>query len=614
VESVTLRVSESVSEVASAPTQAEARAEYARRLVARKATLDRQTRLDHRIADARLIVFLMALLLLVLAHFSGWIGWYWSLLPLFGFLVMLVVHERVRVVGRKMTRAVAYYEKGIKRIDGDWPGTGTPGDRFASTEHPYANDLDLFGVGSVFERLCTARTRAGEDTLAAWLLGPADPSTIRERQVALSELRERLDLREDLEMIGAEVREGIDPERLASWGRQPPVFTARYPSIIAFVLSSTALLALAGWAFTEIGVLPFLSIVLLQVMFGRWQSARVKSVINPLQRRTHDLVLLAELLERLERERFDCPALTRLREALETDGEPASKRVARLARLVGLLELQSNQFFTPLALLLFWSNHFAAAIDAWRVHTGPAIALWLRAVGEFEAICAFGAYSWENPDDPFPEIEELETCFEGEALGHPLIARNVCIRNDVRLGETLRVLLVSGSNMSGKSTLLRTVGVNAVLALAGATVRAERLRLSVVSIGATLRIQDSLQAGRSRFYAEVSRIKQLVDLAAGTRPLLFLLDEIFHGTNSHDRVAGAGAVVRGLIDRGAIGLVTTHDLALAEVAEGLAPRAMNVHFEDQLVDGTMRFDYRMRPGIVQHSNALALMRAVGLDV
>ena len=200
-----------------------------------------------------------------------------------------------------------------------------------------------------------------EETLASWLLGPADPSTIRERQVALSELRERLDLREDLELIGAEVREGIDPERLANWGRQPPVFTARYPSIIAFVLSGSALLALAGWAFTDVGVLPFLSVILLQVVFGRWQGSRVKNVIDPLQRRTHDLVLLAELLERLERERFECPALTRLRHALETGGEPASKRVARLARLVGLLELQSNQFFTPLALLLFWSNHFAAA-------------------------------------------------------------------------------------------------------------------------------------------------------------------------------------------------------------------------------------------------------------
>src|SRR5262249_39063622 len=152
-------------------------------------------------------------------------------------------------------------------------------------------------------------------------------------------------------------------------------------------------------------------------------------------------------------------------------------------------------------------------------------------------------------------------------------------------------------------TMLRTVGTNTVLALAGAPVRAARLRVSVLSVGATLRIQDSLQAGRSRFYAEITRVRQLVALAEGPRPLLFLLDEIFHGTNSHDRVVGAGAVVRGLIDRGAIGLVTTHDLALARVAEGLAPRAANVHFEDQLVDGTMRFDYLMRPGVVQHSNA-----------
>ena len=213
---MTLRVSESRSDVGPQPTQVEARAEYARRLAARQAMLERQTRLDHRIADARLVVFLLALILLVIAQVTGRIGWYWSLLPLVGFVGMMIAHERVRVVGRKMARAVAYYERGIKRIDGDWLGTGTAGDRFASGEHPYANDLDLFGVGSVFERLCTARTRAGEEALASWLLSPAEPSTIRDRQVALTELRSRLDLREDLELIGAEVRERIDPERLAS--------------------------------------------------------------------------------------------------------------------------------------------------------------------------------------------------------------------------------------------------------------------------------------------------------------------------------------------------------------------------------------------------------------
>ena len=175
-------------------------------------------------------------------------------------------------------------------------------------------------------------------------------------------------------------------------------------------------------------------------------------------------------------------------------------------------------------------------------------------------------------------------------------------------------MVVSGSNMSGKSTLLRTVGINTVLALAGAPVRAASMRLSPLEIGTTLRIQDSLQAGTSRFYAEIQRIQHIMELTRQRLPVLFLLDEILHGTNSHDRAVGAEAIVKGLIDRGAIGLVTTHDLALAKVADALAPRAQNVHFEDNMVDGKMVFDYRMRPGVVNKSNALALMRAVGLDV
>src|SRR5688500_13897307 len=176
------------------------------------------------------------------------------------------------------------------------------------------------------------------------------------------------------------------------------------------------------------------------------------------------------------------------------------------------------------------------------------------------------------------------------------------------------MLVVSGSNMSGKSTLLRTIGINAVLALAGAPVRASALTLSPLAIGATLRIQDSLQEGRSRFYAEITRIRQLADVARGPMPLLFLLDELFHGTNSHDRLVGASGVLRSLLDRGAVGLITTHDLALTAIADELAPRGVNVHFEDWFEDNDIRFDYRMKPGPVTRSNALALMRAVGLEV
>jgi DNA mismatch repair ATPase MutS len=238
----------------------------------------------------------------------------------------------------------------------------------------------------------------------------------------------------------------------------------------------------------------------------------------------------------------------------------------------------------------------------------------LDVVGEFEALCALSSYAYENPSDPFAEIVTGETCFHGEGLGHPLIPEAVCVRNDVSLGGDLRLLMISGSNMSGKSTLLRTVGINTVLALAGAPVRAKQLRLSSLVVGATLRVQDSLQAGRSRFYAEITRVRQLIDLARGQPPLLFLLDELFQGTNSHDRRIGAQAVLAGLIELGAIGLVTTHDLALTQIADHLGSRAGNVHFQDQLQDGTMMFDYRMHSGIVSHSNALALMRAVGINV
>ena len=197
---------------------------------------------------------------------------------------------------------------------------------------------------------------------------------------------------------------------------------------------------------------------------------------------------------------------------------------------------------------------------------GTAIARWLEVVGEFEALCALASYAYENPLDPFAEVVSEGPLFVGEELGHPLIPLARCVRNDLCLGGELRLLVVSGSNMSGKSTLLRTIGVNAVLALAGAPVRARRLRLSPMVIGATLRIQDSLQAGRSRFYAEITRIRQILDMAKGSPPLLFLLDEFLQGTNSHDRRQGAEGVLRTLLECGALGLITPHDLALAEIA------------------------------------------------
>jgi hypothetical protein len=587
---------------------------YRNRLRERTRSLESLTRLDRRVADIRLLVFCGALALGFLLYRGVPLSPYWLAVPLALLFVLILCHEPLRRASERARRAADFYSKGLARLEGNWSGTGTSGAQYLNLEHPYAADLDLFGTGSLFELLCTARTRAGEEALAGWLLAPADPDTIARRHGAIVELRPRLDLREDLELLGVEVRAGIDPTALASWSRAPRVFSGYAVFILASLLGLAGTASVIAWGFFQTGLIPILAVVLVDGVFAHLVSSRVALVLAAVDRRTHDLVLLSELLRRLEREPFDAPLLRWLRAALATDGLPASAQIRRLTRLLQLLDCQRNQLFAPIAALWLWKIQLALRIDAWRAHYGAAIPGWLNAVGDFEALCALASHAAENPADIFPRLAAGPACFAAEQMGHPLIPRRDCVCNTISLAGPIGVLVVSGSNMSGKSTLLRTVGTNAVLALAGAPVRARSLRLTPIAVGATLRVQDSLQAGRSRFYAEITRLRQLVELGRGPLPLLFLLDELFHGTNSHDRCAGAESVLRGLIDLGAIGLVTTHDLALARIADNLAPRASNVHFEDHLENGKILFDYVMRPGVVQHSNALALMRTIGLDV
>ena len=244
---------------------------------------------------------------------------------------------------------------------------------------------------------------------------------------------------------------------------------------------------------------------------------------------------------------------------------------------------------------------------------GGEVMEWLKVVGEFEALCSIAGFSYEHPSDSYPEIVEGEACFVAIDLAHPLLSETQSIRNDISLSPSCQFYIVSGSNMSGKSTLMRSVGVNTVLGLMGAPVRAASLQLSVLHLGASIRTQDSLSDGISRFYAEIKRLSQVIEIGK-TQPLLFLIDEIMQGTNSHDRRIGAEAVARTLVGQGSLGIMTTHDLALTKFADSPENRSRNVHFEDTIIDGKMKFDYRMRPGVVEKSNALALLRAVGIEV
>lgn len=590
-------------------------AEYTRRLALRRAAVAELAVRERRVADLRLGLFvlggLMAYLSLGRGLFSAWL----LVLPVLAFAALVIYHDQLIQRGSRVRRSVRFYEQGLARLEDRWAGTGVTGERFQEAAHPYANDLDLFGSGSLFELLCTARTRAGEETLAGWLRAPATPAVIAARQAAVEELRSRLDLREDLALLGEAVRGSVDVEAIDAWGSAPVVLRGKGIRVVMALLSLATAGAAIAWL-SEAGAVPLIVMLVIGQLVVAPFGSRVRRVVRGVDRPARDLALFACVLHRLEQEPFESPLLRELTSDLGTGQSRPSERLLRLRWLVSVLQAQRNGVFalTGLGLILLWSTQLAFAIEAWRADCGPFLARWITAVGEFEALSSLAGYAYEHPSDPFPEIVEPGPLFASEGLGHPLLPAAGNVRNDVRLDASLQLLVISGSNMSGKSTFLRSVGINTVLALAGAPVRAHRLSVSPLTLGASIRVQDSLQQGISHFYAEILRLRQIVDLSHGELSLLFLLDEILHGTNSHDRRIGAEAVIRTLVRTGALGLVTTHDLALARMVEDPALHAANGHFQDTIADGRIAFDYQLRPGVVTKSNAIELMRSVGLEV
>ena len=585
---------------------------YRERLAARREAAAKDERLHGRLAGLRLGLFALAILILAI---RGSAGAPWLVVPLVLFIPLAFYHGRVLNRRDRAARAARFYERGLARLENRWIGTGSTGERFRNPDHLYADDLDVFGRGSLFELLATTRTLGGEAVLARWLLNPAPAETIVARQRAIDELAPRLDLREAIAVLGPEVQSRVRTEDLQAWAAAAPLLTSTWPRLVAPVLAAITVSLIGYWIWT--GTPPVLLIVSVaaQSLFAAFFRHRVHQVAHGVEEREEELEVLAELMERIERDPVQAPLLQHLQGELRATGRSPADEVRRLARLADFLSSGHNQMFGPIAAVLLLGTQLAFAVERWRARCGAAVPRWIAAVSEYEALSALATYRAEHPDDPFAEIVDSDACYEGEGLAHPLLPADVAVRNDVHLGGGHpRLLVVSGSNMSGKSTLLRTVGVNALLAQAGAPVRAKRLRLSPLAIGATIRLNDSLQEGRSRFYAEITRIAAIVSLAKSQTRLLFLCDEILSGTNSHDRLQGATGILKGLLALNTIGLVTTHDLALAEIAVQIGGQAANVHFEDRFEDDVLTFDYILRPGVVRTGNAIPLMRSVGLDV
>lgn len=587
--------------------------EYKQRLQAREQRVAQFDRRHIRIGNTRLLIVIATL---ILAWFSVGRNAFspWWLLACLGFFIALAAyHAKVLRDKTCAERAVDFYRRALARIEDRWPGTGQRGERIDVSASLYATDLDLFGHGSLFELLSQARTRMGEDTLADWLLRPASVETIRERQAAVTELRPRLDLREEVAVLGEDVKAAVHAEALLRWAESPNQLTRTSFRWLALLLCLLAVGAAIFWGTTGFKS-PFFALVIIEGIIVLAHRRRVNEILHGTERALEDLQLLSSLLSRLEKEEFTSPRLQALQNALSSHHLEGSKAIAKLATIVEYIYSLDNPIVRVLDIPLLYSVQIAYAAAAWRSSHGKAVRLWLDGVGEMEALLSIAAYSYEHPVDPFPELLDGAPCFDVEDLGHPLIPAATCVRNSVSICGETRALLISGSNMSGKSTLMRAVGLNTVLAMAGAPVRAQRLRLTPLQVAASILINDSLQEGSSRFYAEITRLRHICDLAEKELPVLFLLDELLQGTNSKDRLIGAEGVVKELLQSGAIGLITTHDLALTNIGASEDHRLRNVHLQDEIENGRMKFDFKLRDGVVTKSNGVELMRLIGLRV
>jgi hypothetical protein len=587
---------------------------------------DRLERQLHRISYARLFAFCAALVVVTWALIVGQpLGLLGAVPFVIAFVGLVFYHASVARAHRRVAALRQLNEEALRRLARDWPALPVRPAPAAAAEHPFATDLDLFGRASLFQLLGAARTPVGEATLGRWLLDPADTATIRERQAAVAELAPLLDLRDEL-AVRARLM-GANPHDLAGfldWAEDEPWLLPR-PGLLWVARGLTVVtLGLIVAQATELVAAPlWLAVGLVNLGLSYTAGKEVERLLDRVISQFGALEHYAEVFAVLDGAAFDAPALQRLQGALASGDLAAHRQTRSLVRRVRVAYLRMSMFYLVFQALGLWSFHSLALVEGWQRRAGKQVRGWLAALGEIEALVALASLAHDHPDWAFPEItEDGPLVVQANGLGHPLLRDDVRVTNDVEIGPPGTFLLVTGSNMSGKSTLLRAIGVNAVLAQAGGPVCAAAMRLPPLTLGTSIRVQDSLEQGVSYFMAELQRLKDVVDAAVdardgSSRTLLFLLDEILHGTNTAERQIAARRVILYLVANGALGAMSTHDLTLAESPD-IADAARPIHFTEQFHSGptgpSMSFDYLVRPGIATSTNALKLMQLVGLTL
>ena len=577
-----------------------------------------------RLSLVRLIAFLAtgALIATAVAEGSG-LAWILAALCAVAFAIAVVAHARVHALLEAATVRRDVHERNLARISGRWlellPARG---DEPLPRSHPYAWDVDLVGPGSLLQRIDVTHTVHGERTLLQWLGTPASAAEIAERQAAVLELAELVDLRQELEAGALRAADSdehgtkLDGAPFLEFANLPSYFQSRpwlTPLIFALPLSLLALYLLGRFAIVHpaLWLIPLLA----QIALLYATATPVRQAFDLVAARQGAVSAFEALLRVFENAPLQSAKLRALQQRLTVGDVPPSVQMKRLAGWASSAELRKQFLFYILVCpLTLWDLHVLRGLERWNERVGKRTGDWFAAIGELEALCALATLAFVDPGARMPEVSDQPGPLSALDLLHPLLPSEVRVGNDVSLSGPGSALVVTGSNMAGKSTLLRALGLNVALALAGGPVCARQLRVSRVRLRASMRAEDSLQRGASYFHAELQKLRMVIEDAEQPPPVLFLLDELLRGTNQRARQIGARAVLLHLLKRDALGLVATHDVGLSALEREHPGKIANVHFTDVVSDGEMRFDYLLRPGVVRTSNALRLLGLAGVDV
>lgn len=567
-------------------------------------------------ATIRAFAFAITIILAVYWANERQLNYLWftvlGFIPVFMLLVRL--HRRISFKKNLYTFLVDINQQEIERLEGGDVSLKDNGEQFKDRSHPYTYDLDIFGKGSLFGLLCRAGTVAGKRTLANWLSERSDSSAIRKRQNSVEELRPQVEWRQQLQakaLLSEEVEDDLG--KLKVWFEQPSVFYKNiFYGIAVWVLPLLFFASVGVWLLWDVPKLvPFLAFVVNLSVLGK-NAKHINKVLEETTQSVKVVRAFSLLMKQIEEATFLSPRLQELQDQLKHKEGAASQKVEALQKILSNLEARLNIYFALTVNVAFLFDIFyMIRLEKWKESHKALFWDWVDAVGEVEALSSLSAFAYVNSDYVFPEIIDEGFCVEGKALGHPLIHADERVSNDFCLDKDGKVILITGSNMSGKSTFERTLGINMVLALSGSPVCANQMKASNVQVFTSMRIEDSLEGHISSFYAELKRLHQLIEMLKENEGIFYLLDELLRGTNSEDRQKGVKAIIKQLLATKAAGLISTHDLALVDLANE-NPDVENFSFNSRIEDGKLIFDYKLHKGACTSFSASALMREMGI--